>query len=147
MKTHDDLFGPVQNQQAQPDILQRKIMVFVDASQEVLPIQESSATCDIYYQCGFACGHDLIVKSLFGLDQYRVRTWQNIYACYRKECTDVCDLCHEIVCTRGRANGYRIDYDGKTRWYCPTCYEVMRKEILRKNFWAGFKRGFFGRRK
>ena len=130
------------DQDTQPPV-QRKVLKRQPASDDEILIQEGSAEGDKIGASDFACGCGKPSWMLTKSDKIYFTSWSGKIVC--KLHVKYCETCGDTLCTAGNADGYRLDYKGKPEWYCPDCYEIRRKEILRLNFWEGLKEGFFGK--
>lgn len=142
MKKFEELFNAPQGQNEAPDVMQRKTWRRVHGLDQEIVIQESTLSGDasglIHYDCGCSRPAQLLWK--FVGEPFN--TWMGATVC--KNHFRVCEGCGRGLCIAGNADGFRLDYDSETYWLCTPCLQSWQKQIRKRNFWAGFKRGLFG---
>jgi len=148
MKPSQGLLEKLQKLQAQsaapPEYVKRQVIRKVPGSAQEILVKESTVEGDTTGLVTLDCGCRYPAWILNQKPKLVTESWTGAECC--KDHFRVCDglECGRSLCIAGRADGFRLDYDGKTYWLCPDHFELWRKEILRQNFWAGFKRGLFG---
>ena len=143
MKTLQELFAEFQAQQQAQEPYQKKVWRRVHGNTQDILIDEYTDTVHrtglIHYDCGCSRPTELIDKFVGEpfISDTQLKCCKNHFR--------VCDDCGRGLCIAGRPDGFRLDYEGKTYWLCQAHFITWRKDILRRNFWSGFKRGLFGR--
>ena len=71
------------------------------------------------------------------------KSWTDLLVCQRH--FKSCWYCGRMLCVGGtNADGFRAEDDDQKMWLCTDCHQDWDKKNKRKEFWQGFKRGFFG---